>query len=108
MIVILTRLVHRVSLQTETRTEFQGGAYTTSWETASTEWANVQVDTSNESYAQDKSQQYTKYKVIMREDTNIDNTKRLLFDGKILVIETKIDPTNRNRMTILKCREEVV
>ena len=105
---MLTRLPHRVSLQTETRTEFQGGAYTTSWATASTEWANVQVDTSDESYTQDKSQQYTKYKVIMREDTNVNNTKRLIFNDKILVIETKIDPTNRNRMTILKCREEVV
>ena len=108
MIVILTRLPHRVSLQTESRTEFQGGTSTSSWETESTEWANVQVDTSSESYAQDKSQQYTKYKVIMRKDVNVDNTERLLYDGKILVIEAPIDPTNRNRMTILKCREEVV
>ena len=105
---MLSRLPHRVVLQAESRTTFSGGAYTSSWATSSTEWANVQVDTSNESYEQDKKQQYTKYKVVMRDDITIDNVKRLLFDNKILIIETRIDPTNRNRMQILKCREEVV
>lgn len=105
---MLSRLPHRVVLQTESRTTFSGGAYTSSWSTSSTEWANVQIETSNESYEQDKKQQYTKYKVVMRDDITIDNVKRLLFDNKILIIETRIDPTNRNRMQILKCREEVV
>jgi SPP1 family predicted phage head-tail adaptor len=103
---MLTRLPHRVTLQTETRTLFQGGAYTSSFTTSSVEWANVQVDVSNESYDQAKKQQLTKYKVVMRYSSNITNAKRLLFGGKVLVIESVEDGTGRSRMIILKCRQE--
>ena len=103
---MLTNLRHRVAVQAETRTTFSGGAYTTSWSTSSTEWANVQVDNANESYDQDKKQQYTKYKVIMRQGTAVTNVKRLIYNNKTLVVESVQDPTQRSNMIILKCREE--
>lgn len=106
---MLTRLPHRIVIQAETRTEFEGGAYTTSWTTASTEWANVQrMVSTNETYDNEKKQQMSYWRVITRNDITLDNTKRILFNNKILVIETEQDPTNRDRMKILKCREEVL
>lgn len=91
----------------ETRTTFSGGAYTTSWSTSSTEWANVQCElNSEENYDQNKKQQYTYYTVIMNSLSNVTNKNRLDYSGKTLVIEKVINQTNRNRRLVLKCREE--
>lgn len=104
---MLTRLPHRVVIQTETRTDFEGGAYTTSWTTASTEWANVQYDNSSkETYDSDKKQQMTYFSVIMRQDITLANKNRLLYNNNILVVEDEGDPTNRGRMKTVKCRLE--
>lgn len=104
---MLTRLPNRVVIQAETREAFEGGAYTSTWTTASTEWANVQFETSSaETYNQEKKQQMTMFKVIMRQDVTLTNKHRLLFNGKILVVEDEGDPTNRNRMKTIMCRLE--
>jgi head-tail adaptor len=103
-----TRLVHRVVIQSESRVGFEGGAYTTSWVTASTEWANVQYDAgaSKETYDQEKKQQMSIFNVIMRQDVTLTNKNRLLYNGDILVVEDEGDPTNRGRMKTIKCRLE--
>ena len=103
-----TRLMHRVTIQSLTRTDFEGGAETSSWNTASTEWANVQYDAgaSKETYDQEKKQQMSIYNVIMRQDVTLTNKQRLLFNGNILVVEDEGDPTNMGRMKTIKCRLE--
>lgn len=105
---MFSRLPHRVVIQSETRESFEGGAYTTSWATSSTEWANVQYDASasKETYDQEKKQQMTMFKVIMRQDVTLTNKNRLLYNGDILVVEDEGDPTNRGRMKTIKCRLE--
>lgn len=107
---MMTRLCHRVVLQAETRTTASGGAYTTSWSTSSVEWANVAINNNlnaaSEDYSHDKKQQITNYEITMRYDINITNIKRLLYNNKILVIESVHDGTGRQRMIKVKCREE--
>lgn len=105
---LLTRLPHRVTVQSVTLTEFKGGAYTTSWTTVSSEWANVQYDSgaSKETYDTEKKQQMTVAKVTMRQDVTLTNKNRLLFNSDILVIEDAGDPTNRSRMKTIRCRVE--
>lgn len=105
---MLTRLPHVVTVQTETRTSFEGGAYTTSWATASTQWANVQPISAIETYGDEKKQQETKYRIIMRYLSTLTNKNRLLFEGDIFVIETITDPTRHKRMIELICRVENV
>ena len=118
---MLTHLPHRISIMTENRTAFQGGTYTTSWTTASTTWANCQVNTKSfynvqESHQLQKKQQLNTWTVIMRADNSISNKNRIIFhdetiDGstdRILTIETVSNPTARRRMLELKCREEVI
>lgn len=105
---MLTRLRERVVIQTESREDFEGGASTTSWVTASTEWANVQYDesASKETYDQEKKQQMSIYNVTMRQDITLTNENRLLYNNNILVVEDEGDPTSRKRMKTIKCRLE--
>lgn len=93
---------------TESRTTFSGGAYTSSWTSVSVEWANCQCYSATENTNHNKKQQYTKWKIIMRQNSNITNKNRLIFDSRILHIESVIDYTARNRMIEVTCREEVI
>ncbi len=93
---------------TESRVTFVAGAYTSTWTSYSNEWANCQRITAKESTAQDKKQQYTKWMVVMRQNANVTNKNRLLFGSYILHIESVGDPTARDRMIQVVCREEVV
>ena len=111
---MLVHLPHRISIMAESRSTVSigGGCYTTSWTTSSTVWANCQVlnNTSDkkESYKDNKKQQYTKWKVITRASNSITNKNRIIFDNRILTVETVVDPTARDRMLEIVCREEVV
>lgn len=107
---MLTNLPHRVTVQSVTLTEFKGGAYTTSWTTISTEWANVQYNAgaSKETYDTEKKQQISVFDVIMRQDVTLTNENRLLYNGDILIVEDQGDPTNRTRMKKIRCRLENV
>lgn len=105
---MLTRLPHRVSVMSETRTSFEGGVYTTSWVSKSLEWANCQIYKDKESHMQQKKQQYNTWVCIMRSITNVTNKNRLLFGDTILTIEAVNNPTNRGRMIEVTCREEVI
>jgi len=104
---MFVHLPHRVIIQHESRSLFQGGAYTTSWITDSTEWANCQTSNKNyETYDNGKKQQYTSWNLKMRYSSSITNKKRLLFGSHTLHIETVSDPTSRGKVVQVTCREE--
>ena len=107
---MLTRLHHRVTLQEISRTEFEGGAYTTSWTTSSVIWANVQAKNDQsgyfETYENQKEQQITKYEITLRAGNTITNKNRFLFENNIFVIESTADVINRGRMMKVRCRLE--
>ena len=114
---MLCHLPHRVSIMTENRSEFEGGTYTTSWESASIEWANCQVNTkgyfnTRESHDLQKKQQFSQWDIKMRRDVTVTNKNRLIFHDsgtdRILTVETGADPTARGRQLEIKCREEVL
>ena len=102
---MLTRLPHRVGLQTKATTTLSGGVYSYDWTTASTIWANVQPIKDIETYANDKDQAITTHKVVIRK-RDIDNSYRFLFGGRKFHIEAVHDPTERGRMLTCYCREE--
>lgn len=101
-------LSKRVVVQTKTRTYFEGGAYTTSWATTTTIWADVEYmhNSSKEVYSEEKEQQMSFYEVVVRNDVTLTNKNRLLYDGNIFVIEHIGPLTERNRRRRLKCRLE--
>jgi len=104
---MLTRLPHRVVIQSLTTASADGGCYTETWSTASTNWANIQPISTTERYNALKAQQYITHNVTMRQDVTITTANRIKYGNRIFHIETKIDPTERSRMMTLKCREEV-
>ena len=105
---MLTRLPHRVSIMSETRTSFAGGAYTTTWTSVSVEWGNFQVYKDKESHQEQKKQQYNTWVGIMRAGTSVTNENRIILDnGQILTVEATNDPTYRYRMIEVTCREEI-
>lgn len=102
---MFTNLPHRITIQSLTATSAGGGTYTEAWTTVSTVWANVQTKGS-ESTAEGKIQQFNQYDIIVR-DGNYTNQQRIIFNGQIIHIEQVTDPTNRNRMTVIKGRGEL-
>jgi SPP1 family predicted phage head-tail adaptor len=104
---MLTRLPHWIVIQAESRTTFEGGAFTTSWTTQTSDWANVQPSKANETYQNDKKQQMTIFNVTMRYLATVSNKNRLIFENQTYVIESVYDPTNRQRMMVLTCRLEL-
>lgn len=109
---MLTRLPHRITIQTLTTASFKGGLFTPSWATTTVTWCNVYCKDKTdvvETYSNIKSQQIDTLKVILRKPLTLSKeTNRFLYDGDILHIETIKDLTNRQRMLTCVCRIEAI
>jgi SPP1 family predicted phage head-tail adaptor len=103
---MLTRLRHRVEIQTLTTVSAGGGCFTETWTTTATRWANVQVQRASEEFSFNKDQQANTYRIIMREE-NFTNKNRLVFNGLTLTIESVSDPTQAGRMMTVIARGEL-
>lgn len=102
---MLTNLPHRISIQTLSVTEDEGGAFAETWTTTSTVWANVQMKAS-ESWDDQKIQQNNFYDIIIRK-ADVSNRNRIVFGTKVIHIETVVDSIQRGKMMRIvgKCYE---
>jgi SPP1 family predicted phage head-tail adaptor len=105
---MLTQLRDRVVLQSRSLTTIGGGCYTASWSTVSTLWSKVNWDAANESFQNDKEQDFKYGYVYTRHGITINKNNRFLFGGQVLHIESVVDATNRNNLTRIKVKCEVV
>lgn len=103
---MLTRLPHRVQIQTLSTVSAGGGTFTETWATTATRWANVQIARASEEFSYSKDQQANTYRIIMRKES-FTNKQRLLFGSLVLTIETVADTSERGRMMTLFCRGEL-
>jgi SPP1 family predicted phage head-tail adaptor len=103
---MLTRLRHRIEIQSLTTTSAGGGCYTETWTTTATRWANVQVQRANEEFSFNKDQQANTYRIVLRKET-FTNKQRIIFNGLTLTIETISDPTQAGRMMTVIARGEL-
>ena len=103
---MLTRLPHRVQIQSLTVVSADGGCFTETWTTTATRWANVQVARANEEFAFGKDQQANIYRIIMRKEV-FTNKQRLVFNNLVLTIQTIDDPTQDGRMMVVFARGEL-
>lgn len=101
-----TTLRNRVTLQSLTTSVDEGGTFTETWNTVSSLWATVSGN-ANENLAYEKEQQMNSFVIRVRKQT-ITNKNRILYKGKILVIESVLDDTGRDNFMIIKAREELV
>lgn len=109
---MLTRLPHRITIQTLTTAAWKGGLFTPTWATTTVTWANIySKDKADvlENYDNIKSQQIDILNVILRKPVTLSKiNNRFLYNGDILHIETKRDLTNRGKYIVCKCRLEEV
>jgi head-tail adaptor len=97
---------HRVSVMSETRIEWVGGAFTTTWTSISLQWANCQVMSVSNDEAYNKKQQFTKWKVFMRYLGSLTNKNKLVFEGRQLRVEGVKDVSSRKNRMVVICEEE--
>lgn len=103
---MLTRLRHRISIQTLSTVSAGGGCFEETWTTTATRWANVQIANATEEFAYSKDQQANRYRIIMRKES-FTNKNRFVFNNLTLHIETVSDPTESGRMMTVYARGEL-
>jgi head-tail adaptor len=105
------RFRNLVTLQSQSKATFTGGCYTVTWGTVGTYWAEVS-EKGNEEYANDKSNQKTEIKIIMRAESDIlainKKIHRMVYNGRIIHIKSLNDESNRGvNVVILGEVEEI-
>ena len=101
-----TTLRNRIVIQSLSTTASEGGTFIETWSTVSSIWATVNGN-AKENLAYEKEQQMNYFTSRIRKQ-NVSNTNRILFNNKILVIESILDDTSRNNYMLIKAREEKV
>jgi SPP1 family predicted phage head-tail adaptor len=101
-----TTLRNRIVIQSLSTTASEGGTFIETWSTVSSIWATVNGN-AKENLAYEKEQQMNYFTIRIRKQ-NVSNTNRILFNNKILVIESILDDTSRNNYMLIKAREEKV
>ena len=101
-----TTLRNRIVIQSLSTTASEGGTFIETWSTVSSIWATVNGN-AKENLAYEKEQQMNYFTIRIRKQ-NVSNTNRILFNNKILVIESVLDDTSRNNYMLIKAREEKV
>jgi SPP1 family predicted phage head-tail adaptor len=103
---MLTRLMHRITIQQLTTTPAGGGTFDETWTTVAERWANVQVQRANIEFSYNKIQQANYFRITMRTES-FTNKNRFLFNGLVLRIDSIEDPTQDGRMMVVIAREEL-
>lgn len=110
---MLTNLPHLISFMRPSRTAFEGGCYTTTLQSVSVEWANVQKINMSNNVQNYKDQQFNFYKVTIRNNAigtssvTVDNTLMIYWGNKSLKILSSADGSGRGNMLRLDCEEEL-
>lgn len=98
-------LRHRVTLQTLTRTDDEGGGYTEAWANAATVWAAVEP---LEGYERLRAMQVSptlSHRIRMRYRAGVTSAQRIRYAGRAFGISAVIDPGERHRELHLLCEE---
>lgn len=103
---MLTRLPHRIIIQTSTVSSAEGGTFNETWSDTYTRWANVQIKSANENFKYNRDSQQNNYEITMRKET-FTNKMRLKYNTKILEIQSVSDPTQAGRMIKVMANEEL-
>jgi len=98
---------HRITLQSNSPTEFRAGCYTESWVTVTTLWANIATVAVAEDYNFKKGQQTSNLLIAMRYTNTIDKaTCRFLYEGQKVHIMNVRDKGGRKKEIVIEGRVE--
>lgn len=103
------KLRERVTIQQEVVTRDSFGAEVNPWVDVATVWASVRPGSSGERFltAADQMQATITHTVRMRWRDGLGPKLRLLWEGKLLGIQSVVDPDGRKRELVVLCLEIV-
>ncbi len=99
------RLRHRIRIQTPTAARNGYGEQIITWTTLATVWAAVEPLRGRELYDAEQVQAEISHRVRIRPYPGVTPQMRVLFDSRVLMIETVINVEERGRDMQLMCRE---
>ncbi len=100
-------LRNRLILQSQTETRETGGGVVVSWTTQATVWGGIHPISGKEYTAIQQTQNEATVKIIIRYQSSIDETWRVVNGGRAYSIESIINENDRDRMMTLMCLQGV-
>ena len=101
------RLRHRLTLQYKVETRTASGDVAWTWTTDSTVWGAIEPFSGKEYLAASQTQNENNVRIVMRYNSEIDATWRIVNDGKAYSILDMFNEDERDRMTVLTCSQGV-
>lgn len=99
------RFNKRVAIQAVTETADGQGGFTDVWATSVTVWASVKPVRAYERFQSMQLETPVTHNVTMRYQDSITTKNRLLYDGRILHVESVINEEEADLFLTLKCKE---
>ncbi len=101
------RLRNRLILQSKTETQSNTGSVTIGWSTQQTVWGGIEPLAGKEFLAIQQTQNEASVRIVMRYQSNIDETWRIVNGGRAYSIESIINENDRDRMLTVMCLQGV-
>jgi SPP1 family predicted phage head-tail adaptor len=98
-------LRNRLTIQQETRADDGAGGSTTSWADIGSVWARVAGVGGREFYEAKRLNPEISHQVELRYRSDIQGGMRLLWDSRVLRVESAIDPDGERRRLLCNCKE---
>ena len=95
------------TIQLNTPTQSSTGAEVASWATFLTVHGSVEPLVGREWFANNTTQQRVSHRVRMRYQAGVLPKMRILYDSRVLKIESVINVEERDRELVLMCQEEI-
>lgn len=101
------RLRHRLTLQRKTESRTSNGDITIAWVTDSTVWGAIEPLSGKELVAASQTQNEATVRIVIRYHATINDTWRVVNDGKAYSILSLINDSERDHMMVLTCSQGV-
>jgi SPP1 family predicted phage head-tail adaptor len=100
-------LRNRLVLQSKVETRGPSGGVSTTWATQFTVWGGIHPISGKEYTAIQQTQNEAEVKIVIRYQSSIDETWRVVNGGRAYAIESIINENDRDRMMTLMCLQGV-
>jgi SPP1 family predicted phage head-tail adaptor len=101
------RLRHRLVLQSQTETRDAHGAAVIAFTTEATVWGGIEPLSGREYFAQQQIQNEVSVRIVIRFYSGLDESWRVVNNGKVYSILSVINENERDRMMTLMCSKGV-
>lgn len=97
---------HRITFQSEREVPDDAHGHTSIWDDVATVWAKVEPVSGNEFYYAQQLKTVITHKITIRYRSDITDLLRIIFEKRIMKIESLINLQEREHFMQLRCVEE--